>query len=183
MNLSDLDFDPRPDASQRAAAKRRTRPVQTDKPIVWRPYAVPIGVVGCLLVAAILFTRLPTVPPMRVQPSATSGPAALIVPTSTPVRVVATQSPTIAPSATLEPSQEATATAVEATPEPATPEPPIPTDVPPTAWPTPRIATPTLIPSISPIMALIKQKLDAIATPTQGALVMTPGGCVLCHTH
>lgn len=180
MNLSDLDFDPRPDASQRVAAKRRTRPVQTDKPIVWRQYATPVGVVGCLLAAAILFTRLPSVPPMR--PSATSAPALFSAPSRTPVLPTVTKEPTERPSATQEPSQEATAAAVEATPEPATAEPPIPTDVP-TAWPTPRVATPTLIPSISPIMALIKQRLDSIATPTQGALVLTPGGCVLCHTH
>lgn len=181
MNLADYDFDPRPDASQRAAAKRRTRPVQTDKPIVWRPYAVPIGVVGCLLAAAILFTRLPSVPPMRVQPSATSATALFSAPSRTPVLPTVTKEPTARPSATQEPAQPATAAAVEATPEPATPEPP--TDVPPTAWPTPRVATPTLIPNVSPIMALIKQKLDSIATPTQGAIVLTPGGCVLCHTH
>lgn len=102
MNLSDLDHDPRPDASQRVAAKRRARPAQAapaTPPIPW----MPIGVVGCIVVLAIIFTRLPSVPTPR--PLATSAPAARSAPTSTPVRVEPTQEPTAPPIATETPAQ------------------------------------------------------------------------------
>lgn len=187
------EYAPRSDASQQVAAKKRGRPAP--EPPVRRArfsaalasYAVPSAVVGCLLVVAIIVTRLPSMPtPLQITPAPTAVlQGALWVSTSTPMRPTATQSPTIAPSATQEPTPHATATDVmiEATPEPiiSTAPPDPPTDVP-TAWPTPRVATPTLIPSISPIMALIKQQIDSIATPTQGAIVVVPGSCVLCHT-
>lgn len=102
MTLS--DFDPRPDASKLTAAKRRARPAQaeTTPPIPW----MPIGVVGCIVLLAIIFTRLPSVPTPKPLP--TVAPAALSAPTSTPVRVQATEEPTAAPIATQEPAQQAT---------------------------------------------------------------------------
>lgn len=96
--------EPRPDASKIVAAKQRAQPgrpahdtepitpLRSDAPILRRQLLVPIGVVGCVLVAAILFTRLPSVSAptaLAITPSIvpTNLPAALSVPTATPEAV------------------------------------------------------------------------------------------------
>lgn len=102
---------PRPDASKIVAAQKRARPVPTlpDAPILPRQW-LSLAAAGVLLILAMIALATYGVPQrptaLAITPSAiaTNVPAALAVPTSTPVRLEPTAAPTAAP----EPVQPAT---------------------------------------------------------------------------